>query len=62
MTTETEIPIGGVAEIPRGEYEISAYKMPDGTRHVVLIDDTEKTWEAYCAQNLADLRKSFPKS
>jgi len=58
MTTETEIPIGGAAEIPRGEYEVSAYRMPDGSRYVVLKDDSEETWEAYCAQNLADLRKS----
>lgn len=38
------------------DLEKAAWRMPNGARHVELIDETEETWERYCAEQV---RKSL---
>lgn len=47
---ELERPANGIQIPTRHPLEIAAFKLPNGATHVVLEDDSEKTWEAYCAQ------------
>lgn len=45
-----ETPNGGVAIPTSNPLEIAAFQLPNGARHVVLTDESEETWEAYCQQ------------
>lgn len=45
-----ETPNGGVAIPTTNPFEIAAFLLPNGARHVVLVDESETTWETYCNQ------------
>lgn len=44
-------PADAVGEIAPGHrFEVRAWRLRNGARHVQLIDETEATWELYCAE------------
>lgn len=45
--------LNGIPERTTSGYELAAWRMPNGSRGVVLSDDSETTWQAYCAELVA---------
>lgn len=41
-------PVDGIPIAPAHYLELKAWRMPNGSRFVQLIDDSEETWENYC--------------
>lgn len=47
---ESERPDAGVPEKTASGWELAAYRMPNGSRFVTLLNGSEAVWEAYCAE------------
>ena len=45
---EDERPIDGTPEPLQNELELAAYRMPNGSRFVTLVDGSWETWCTYC--------------
>ena len=44
-----DIPADGIPIVTRNELELALYRMPNGSHFATLKDDSDATWEAYCA-------------
>lgn len=56
----SEWPKDGIPCEIESHYELAAYRMPNGSRFVTLVDGSDATWEAYCAECNARLPESKP--
>lgn len=54
---ESERQVDGVAERTRSGFELAAYRMPNGSRFVTLVDGGEETWEAYAEELRAEVKR-----
>ena len=50
---ESERPIDGIPVPVQSRFELAAYRMPNGSRFVTLVDGKQATWEAYGAEGRA---------
>lgn len=47
---ESERPADGIPIPSTSSLCLAAYRMPNGSKFVTLVDDTDATWEAYCRE------------
>ncbi len=45
---ESERPANGIPIPTDNGFELAAYRMPNGSKFVTLMNGSEATWEAYC--------------
>lgn len=56
---ESERPADGAPAPTSSGYELAAYRMPNGSRFVTLMDASQATWEAYAAECCAKSRSRW---
>ncbi len=57
MTAQTYIPPADFVPLPcEHPLEIAVYRMPNGAKHVELVDHSEETWQRYAADVVAQNR------
>lgn len=52
------IPAHGEPLTPDSPHALALWRVPNGSMIVVLVDDSQATWEAYCTPKAKPIRKS----
>lgn len=51
MSRDAYLPPAGFVQVPTGHpLEVSRWRAPAGWHHVELVDESEATWQRYCAE------------